>query len=150
MTRSLTRGALACLVVIATVSGLVAQSLPFRHYTPDSDINPLPSAEVQKVFQDDQGYIWFAVYSSGLVRYDGERLDLLTDVDGLRDLNVFEIVQSRDGRLWVGSDAGLVVSEYPLGAYGIGELPTFTDSLGGVPLVDQSIRQNLLLSLIHI
>jgi ligand-binding sensor domain-containing protein len=132
--------------VVASVPGVVAQTHPFRHYTPTSDIAPLPSAEVQKVYQDDLGYIWFAVYSSGLARYDGERLDLF-DVDhGLRDLNVWELAQDKDGHLWVGSDAGLVVSEQPLDEYGVGELPVFTDSIGTLALAEGSITQNQLSS----
>ena len=126
-----------------TGTGL-AQDLPFRHYTPESEVHPLPSAEVQKIFQDDRGFIWFAVYSSGLARYDGERLDVLTLDDGLVDVNVWEIVQDRDGHLWVGSDGGLVVSERPLAKYPIGERPVFTDSLGGRELAKSSVRQNLL------
>jgi signal transduction histidine kinase/CheY-like chemotaxis protein/sugar lactone lactonase YvrE len=120
------------------------QVLPFRHYTPDNEIAPLPSAEVQKVFQDDQGFIWFAVYSSGVARYDGERLELFTVADGLRDLNVSELAQDVDGYLWVGSDAGLVVSDRPLGDYGVGALPHFSDSLGQVALATSSVWQNQL------
>ena len=146
MTDVLARLASACLILLLWIGQAGAQSLPFRHYTPDSDIAPLPSSEVQKVFQDDGGFIWFAVYSSGVARYDGERLQTFTDADGLRDLNVYEIVQDDYGRLWVGSDAGLAVSSRPLSEYPVGERTTFEDSLAGMPLTDLSVRQNLLIA----
>ncbi|MFV1980816.1 MAG: two-component regulator propeller domain-containing protein, partial [Rhodothermia bacterium] len=142
----LSRGVVTCLILTVGYGGLGAQSLPFRHYTPDSDIAPLPSAEVQKVYQDARGFIWFAVYSSGVARYDGERLERFTEADGLRDLNVWEVVEDASGRLWISSDAGLVVSERPLQDYAVGERPTFTDSLGQIALSSQSVRQNLLVA----
>jgi len=52
---------------------LSAQELPFTHYTPNDQV-PLSSASVQKIAQDHLGYIWFALYSSGLSRYDGHAM----------------------------------------------------------------------------
>ncbi|HEX9652729.1 MAG TPA: two-component regulator propeller domain-containing protein, partial [bacterium] len=120
------------------------QELPFTHYTPENEINPLPSAEVHKVYQDRQGYIWLAVFSSGLIRYDGHAMELYTTDDGLRDLGVWEILEDHLGHLWVGSNTGLVVSERQLSDYNNGERIKFVSTLGAVDLHQATILQNRL------
>jgi signal transduction histidine kinase/sugar lactone lactonase YvrE len=116
------------------------QELPFTHYTTDSEKNPLPSAEVTKVYQDRLGYIWFAILSSGLVRYDGHTMELYTTDDGLKDLGLWDVVEDKSGRLWVGSNSGLVVSEKPLTEYLSGGRVRFTSRIGATRLIDTSIR----------
>ena len=119
-----------------------AQLLPLTHYTADSEVNALPSAEVHKVYQDRQGFIWFAVFSSGLVRYDGHQMTGYGVEDGLRDVNVWDVQQDGEGRLWVGSNTGLSVSEKPLGDYGPGARVRFTAVLDSIPLLDYAIGYN--------
>ena len=46
-----------CLLFLLVAGTATAQELPFTHFTPDG---ALPSASVQKVIQDRQGYIWLA------------------------------------------------------------------------------------------
>src|SRR2546430_17546127 len=78
-----------CLVPALLLSlSLSAQELPFRHFTPNDQVNPLSSASVQKVTQDHLGYIWFAFYSSGLTRYDGHAMEEYGTDDGLRHLTL--------------------------------------------------------------
>ncbi|MBK8504286.1 MAG: hypothetical protein IPL46_20005 [Saprospiraceae bacterium] len=58
---------LIILFILASVmlSPLAAQELPFRHFTSENEINPLPGTSVTAVFQDQTGYIWFAVCGIG-------------------------------------------------------------------------------------
>ena len=60
-------------LILSTViaSSAFGQELPFVHYTVDSELNPLPSAAVNEILIDSQGFIWFVIHSSGLFRYDG-------------------------------------------------------------------------------
>jgi signal transduction histidine kinase/ligand-binding sensor domain-containing protein len=121
-----------------------AQLLPLTHYTPGSEMRALPSAEVNDVYQDRLGYLWIAIYSSGLVRYDGVRMEAYDERDGLRSLAVWDVIEDAEGRLWVSSSAGLVVSEEPLAAYEGGERVRFVHALGGVPLADVTVQQNVM------
>jgi len=118
------------------------QSLPFTHYTPDNELNPLPSAEVHKVHQDKLGYMWFVVYSSGLVRYNGVNLEVYGLEDGLSDLTVWDLLEDSYGRLWVSSNAGIVVSEKPLENYTAGEKIRFASEIGDIPLVNVAVNHN--------
>lgn len=118
------------------------QSLPFTHYTPDNELNPIPSAEVHKVYQDRLGYMWFVVYSSGLVRYNGVSYEIYGLEDGLSDLTVWDLLEDSYGRLWVSSNAGIVVSEKPLDNYTAGEKIHFVSEIRDTPLVNVAVNHN--------
>src|SRR5258707_7131741 len=115
----------ALIVTFIGALPLVAQELPFHHFTPNDQVNPLSSASVQKVTQDHLGYIWFAFYSSGLTRYDGHAMEEYGIGDGLRDLTLREVAEDGTHHLWAGSESGLVVSEKPLDVYEPGKRVRF-------------------------
>jgi signal transduction histidine kinase/DNA-binding response OmpR family regulator/ligand-binding sensor domain-containing protein len=121
-----------------------AQELPFTHFTAGGPTahTPLSSASVQKIIQDHLGYIWFGFYSSGVSRYDGHAMQRYGVSDGLADFTVREIVEDATHHLWVGSDAGLVVSEKSLDDYRPGERIRFTAR----SLVRARIRRNCLVA----
>lgn len=118
------------------------QVLPFTHYTTEREVNALPSAEVHKVYQDRLGYMWFAIYSSGLVRYDGVSLELFGISEGLRDVTVWDLLEDPSGRLWVSSNAGLAVTEEPLDSYSIEKPIKFISGTSQVPLLNLSVAIN--------
>src|SRR5580765_271768 len=139
----MSRSVVSALAAFAACAALSAQELPFAHYTPNDQV-PLSSASVQKIIQDDQGYIWFAFYSSGLTRYDGHAMEEYGVADGLGDLTVREVGQDTTHHLWVGSESGLVVSEKPLDGYGAGQRIHFVSVVGKVVLTKKRIRRNFL------
>ncbi|HSY48015.1 MAG TPA: response regulator [Thermoanaerobaculia bacterium] len=134
----------ASLLVVALP--LTAQELPFRHFTPNDQVNPLSSASVQKVTQDHLGYIWFAFYSSGLTRYDGHAMEGYGTADGIRDLTIREVAEDGTHHLWVGSESGLVVSEKPLDAYEPGKRVRFVTVVGNERLPQMRVRRNCLVT----
>jgi signal transduction histidine kinase/ligand-binding sensor domain-containing protein len=140
------RAAVAALFLSVAIASATAdaQLLPLTHYTPGSEMRALPSAAVNGVYQDRLGYLWIAVYSSGLVRYDGVGMEVYDERDGLRSLAVWDVTEDAEGRLWVSSNAGLVVSEEPLAAYEGGERVRFARTLGGVPLANVAVQQNVM------
>ena len=125
---------------------LAAEELPFRHFTPSDQVNPLSSASVQKLTQDHLGYIWFAFYSSGLTRYDGHAMEEYGTDDGLRDLTIREVDEDGTHHLWVGSESGLVVSEKPLDAYEPGKRVKFVNAVGNERLLQMRVRRNCLVT----
>jgi len=135
---------IAVILLLPGVSG--GQVLPFTHYTPENEVNPLPSAEVTSVYQDEPGYMWFSVYSSGIVRYDGVNMDVYGLDEGLSDLYVWDLKEDSTGRLWVSSNAGIVVSEKPLEKYGIGEKVRFVNRVGDTELINVAVNHNKLAS----
>lgn len=131
-------------LLLCLSSASFTQELPFTHYTPESEVNPLPSAFVTMVHQDRLGYLWFVVYSSGLLRYDGHALDPYSLDDGLIDLDTRMVIEDGLGRLWVGSEAGLVVSRLPLEDHGVNERISFESRIGSTELLRTSIIENRL------
>ena len=136
------RSTLVLLGLLTLAAHATGQELPFTHFTTEHPTTPLSSASVQKIYQDGEGYIWLGYYSSGLARYDGHAFEQYSIEDGLTDLTVREITQDRQGRLWVGSDGGLVVSEKPLAQHAPGERVRFTARVGDAALIATRIRQN--------
>lgn len=91
-----------------------ADELPFDHYTTERSTPRLPSNSIQNIHQDRFGFLWLATFSTGVSRYDGQRIETFGLPDGLIDPTVREIVEDVSGHLWLGSEAGLMVSEAPL------------------------------------
>lgn len=118
------------------------QTLPFTHYTTEREINALPSAEVHEVFQDKRGFIWFSIYSSGLIRYDGVKMETYDLDDGLRDLTVWDLIEDPTGRLWVSSNSGLIVSEEPLSNYDSDKRIKFISESNSISIIDLSVNHN--------
>ncbi|HEU4888590.1 MAG TPA: two-component regulator propeller domain-containing protein, partial [Thermoanaerobaculia bacterium] len=135
------RPSLLFLLIAAAFAG-AAQELPFTHFAPSGQALPLPSASVQKIIQDHQGFIWLGFYSTGVARYDGRSMETYGIRDGLMDPTVREIVEDSSHRLWVATEAGLVVSERPLDAYAPGERLRFVGNVGGVELTRARMRRN--------
>ena len=123
---------------------LRAQEFPFTHYTQEREVNPLPGATVTMTYQDRLGFVWMVLYSAGLVRYDGHTMQRYLIADGLHDLDVREIMEDSFGRLWVSSEAGLVVSTRPLDAYGPNERVAFTSGIGSRRLHSVAVGENRL------
>ncbi len=127
--------------VLAGFSLAPAQRYPFSYYTPESGVNPLPGAAINSLLQDRDGYIWYTIYSVGVVRYDGETQEIYTKEDGLAGNTVMNLQLDTRGRLWVLTDVGVSVSEKPLRAYGVNERIAFTATLGKTALLEASVSQ---------
>ncbi|MCC5940714.1 MAG: hypothetical protein JJU37_04165 [Balneolaceae bacterium] len=137
---------IAITAVLLVASRVNAQERPITNYTPDSELLALPSAMVTYVYQDRQGFIWFAVYSSGLVRFDGSRLIQFDQEKGLSDLGIWQILEDSNGYLWVSSHEGLVVTEKPLTGYRSHSEITFTSTFSGIPLTDDVLTHHRITS----
>ena len=134
--------ALAGLLTLFLSPPATAQELPFTHFTTDHQEMPLPLSNLQRIHQDRLGYLWIGFYGSVLARYDGHTIQQFTPQDGVPEFTVREIVEAQDGRLWIGSDSGVAVSDRPLQAYAPGDRVRFVSSIGGVDLPQTRIRQN--------
>ena len=62
----------------------------------------LTDPTIADIFQDREGYLWFATSGGGVLRYDGEELIIYTTADGLGDNAVSAIWQDADGTMWFG------------------------------------------------
>jgi ligand-binding sensor domain-containing protein len=132
------------IICFSLSSFVFGQELPFTHYTQDHEVVALPSADVRTVYQDRAGYVWFVVYSSGLLSYNGHKTDIYTKEDGLPDLTVWHVLEDHLGRLWVATNLGLAVSRKPLNQYTGDQRIDFSAKIGATQLVKTTIVQNRL------
>jgi len=65
----------------------------------------LPSNEVYDIYQDSEGFLWFAT-DNGVVRYDGSELKILHVKDGLTDPVVFSFYEDFKKRIWFRTYSG--------------------------------------------
>jgi len=82
-------------VVLNSFSGL-GQNLVFKNYTA---VDGIPSNQVYDIYQDDNGYLWFAT-DRGICRYNGYSFESFSINDGLTCNTVFKFYPQQDGNVW--------------------------------------------------
>lgn len=113
---SFCRWAICLLLCLATTEsiraigdGSVITHLQFKQL---STSNGLPTDEVQKVYQDRDGFMWFGT-RYGLCLYDGYQVSVyksnLYSPDLLTNNNIFCMADDADHNLWFGTQEGLNV-----------------------------------------
>lgn len=73
-----------------------SQTHIYEHFGVDEG---LPSSEVYDIYQDKQGYIWFAT-DKGLSRYNGYEFENFTTQDGLPDNTILDFFPQDNGQIW--------------------------------------------------
>jgi len=76
------------------------------------DEKPLDSGEkisdfVRRIFQDQQGNMWFGTNGDGVVQYDGKDLKYFSIKEGFGGVAVRGIVGDKAGNVWFGTERGI-------------------------------------------
>ena len=74
-----------------------AQDLHYQHFTVDDG---LPSQQVYNIYQDVNGYLWFAT-DKGICRYDGSVFESFISEDLLPEICCFRFYPQANGDIWV-------------------------------------------------
>jgi len=94
------------LLAVGAVSPLPSSAQ--RHYIESYSLEEgLPQSQVQDIIQDERGYLWLALFSGGVARFDGRSFKMLTTKDGLPSNTVEVLHQDSSGTLWIGTRGGL-------------------------------------------
>ena len=87
--------------------GNVISRLKFKQM---STLDGLPTDEVQKIYQDKEGFLWFAT-RYGFCKYDGYQITVykssLNTPGLLTSNNIYCFADDNDGFLWIGTQEGL-------------------------------------------
>ena len=62
---------------------------------------------VQCILQDKAGNLWFGTTENGLYKYDGKSFTQYLVADGLNSNSVYTLFEDKDGKIWIGTEAGL-------------------------------------------
>ena len=68
----------------------------------------LVQSQVQTVYQDRKGYLWFGTWG-GISRFDGLEFKNYTLYDGLSSINVSGFAEDHEGQLWASTSNGINV-----------------------------------------
>ena len=86
--------------------GDVISRLKFKQI---STLDGLPTDEVQKIYQDKEGFLWFAT-RYGFCKYDGYQITVykssLNTPGLLTSNNIYCFADDNDGFLWIGTQEG--------------------------------------------
>lgn len=86
-----------------------------RRKAVDRVLADLGNARIRQIKAEGSKILWFSTYSDhGLYRFDGSESSRITQDDGLPVNRVRLSLKDKAGRLWVGTTAGLWMSEGPV------------------------------------
>ena len=100
--RHITISLAAIAMLLFGTSGSFAQQLNFTNYGSNEG---LPQTQVNAVFQDSRGYLWFGTYA-GASRYNGVDFETFDTTNGLRSNSVTNIAEDGQGRLYFATLGG--------------------------------------------
>jgi ligand-binding sensor domain-containing protein len=81
----------------------LGERLPLKTYT---TADGLAHNNVQRIVRDSRGFLWFCTFE-GLSRFDGYSFTSFGTDQGLPSPVVSDLLETSDGRYWVGTDGGL-------------------------------------------
>lgn len=84
----------------------IKKDLP-KENEPPTVYKNLGNCNVSRFMQDKLGNLWFGTTDNGLYKYDGKSFNQFTIKDGLDSNKIYCIMEDTDGKIWVGTEAGL-------------------------------------------
>ena len=67
----------------------------------------LAGVRIQHIAEDSDGYLWFATWDNGVIRFDGDAFQTFTQQDGLCSDQIITIHMDSQKRLWFGTSKGV-------------------------------------------
>lgn len=87
-------------------NGQIKKDLPKEKEQPKL-IKNSGNGNTSRIMQDKAGNLWFGTSDNGLYKYDGKSFSQFNVSDGLNSNEVTCLLEDRDGRIWIGTKAGL-------------------------------------------
>lgn len=78
-----------------------------RLWNKEFSIDESFSSPITGIHADAPGIIWIATYGSGLYIRQGNKLHHVTTGEGLPDNQIYTMISSQEGTIWLGTDGGL-------------------------------------------
>jgi ligand-binding sensor domain-containing protein len=80
----------------------------FQLFNPPEGLSPSP---VSDILFDQHNVLWFATLNDGIYYYRNKRLYRIDEENGMPDLYVYDLEKGNDGKIYAGTDGGLVVCD---------------------------------------
>ena len=79
---------------------------PFSASLPDIDFSA-----TRLTYEDREGNIWIGLWGGGLIFCDPTSIRRYTEIDGLPDREIHRLGEDHEGRMWIGTMAGMACME---------------------------------------
>ncbi len=76
-------------------------------YRTYSIVDGLAGVRIEHIAEDNEGYLWFAIWDNGASRFDGDEFQNFTRQDGLVSDRVYFVFEDSQNRLWFGTLDGV-------------------------------------------
>ena len=73
-----------------------------------TNLNGMVREFVRTMYQDKKGNFWFGTNGSGIIRYDGQKLEKISIAGIHRNTRILKIKEDKEGLLWFGTSDGLI------------------------------------------
>jgi len=97
---------LTILLFETACNGPVKKDLPKEKEHPKL-IKNIGNGNVQCGMQDRASNLWFGTSDNGLYKYDGKSFRQFLVADGLNSNSINDILEDKDGKIWIGTKAGV-------------------------------------------
>ena len=97
---------------IGTSSGKIFYLDKFRKMHPFEVEEGHPQKSISAIVQDTHGNIWFATYGEGAYVYTGSRLYNFDQDDGLSGEDIYTMISTPAGEVWLGTDDGISICTF--------------------------------------
>lgn len=67
----------------------------------------IASSYILQAAEDKVGNIWFATFTNGLIRYDGQTWTVFDTNKGLSADNIYSVIADKDGNIFAGAQSGI-------------------------------------------
>jgi ligand-binding sensor domain-containing protein/serine phosphatase RsbU (regulator of sigma subunit) len=85
---------------------VLSQTYNFKNFTTEQG---LPQSQVLTIYQDKIGNLWFGTNGGGAGKYNGNKINTITDNDGLISNIIYSITENASNELLFGTDKGISV-----------------------------------------
>ena len=90
--------------------GLLITDTSYNKLAQYNLMSGLPGNNVETVFQDSKGTIWFYVTNNGLVKISKGKIELLSHNDKFPNVRITDIKEDKDNNIWFATDGkGLLI-----------------------------------------
>jgi len=94
---------LIIILLITPLSRVSAQLYNFKSFSVNEGLS---QSQVNVIYEDSRGYLWFGTAGGGLCQFDGLNFKQYSEKDGLCGHIVTVIVEDLSGNLWIGATWG--------------------------------------------
>src|ERR1700739_2067272 len=94
------------IILLFVAAAGFSQTYDFKNYSVE---NGLAQSQVNCIFQDSKGYMWFGTNDGGVSKFDGKTFKNFSTVNGLLSNTVYSITEDKNLNIYFSTYGGLQI-----------------------------------------